>query len=132
MKKKKKLHVPVTAGLKNRYAMDMHAAYQAACLGRFNVNAFGRLAAALSVVRTALVCHNTPILNAVEALDAALAILHTVRDAGDASDIWEIIEADRPTILHGIEMAEQCIGTLSVGLLSETADQLLQQMTLNT
>jgi hypothetical protein len=128
MKKKKKLNVPVTAGLKNRYAMDMHAAYQAACLGHFNVNAFGRMAAALSVVRTALVRHNTPILNAVEALDAALAILYNVRDKGDTSGVWEIVEAERPAILMGIEMAEQCIGTLSVGLLSETADQLLRQM----
>ena len=75
MKKRNQLRVPVTAGLKDMYAMDMHAAYQSACLGKFNVNAFGRLAAAISVVRTALVRHETKIQNAVELLDATIAVL---------------------------------------------------------
>jgi len=62
--------------------MDMHAAYQAACAKRFNVTAFGRLAAAISVVRTALVKHETKILNAVELLDAAISVLQRVRQKG--------------------------------------------------
>jgi len=128
MKKRHLLRVPVTAGLKNIYAMDMHAAYQAACLGQFNVDAFGRLAAAISVVRTALVKHDTQILNAVEILDVAIEVLHQVRQKGDASDVWEIAEADRPAIADGIDVAEQCIGTLDVALLAETADQLLQEV----
>ncbi len=128
MKKRNLLRVPVTAGLKDIYAMDMHAAYQAACLGQFNVNAFGRLAAAISVVRTALVRHETKIQNAVELLDAAIAVLQQVRAKGDEIDVWEILEADRPVILTGIEVAEQCIGTLDVALLAETADQLLQEV----
>ncbi len=130
MKKRNLLRVPVTAGLKDIYAMDMHAAYQAACLGQFNVNAFGRLAAAISVVRTALVRHETKIQNAVELLDATIAVLQQVRAKGDEIDVWEILEADRPVILTGIEVAEQCIGTLDVALLAETADQLLQEVTL--
>lgn len=128
MKKRNLLRVPVTAGLKDIYAMDMHAAYQAACLGQFNVNAFGRLAAAISVVRTALVRHETKIQNAVELLDAAIAVLQQVRAKGDEIDVWEVLEADRPVILTGIEVAEQCIGTLDVALLAETADQLLQDI----
>jgi hypothetical protein len=128
MKKRNLLRVPVTAGLKDIYAMDMHAAYQAACLGKFNVNAFGRLAAAISVVRTALVRHETKIENAVELLDVAIAVLQLVRAKGDETDVWEILEADRPLILTGIEVAEQCIGTLDVALLAETADQLLQDI----
>ena len=128
MKKRNLLRVPVTQGLKDIYAMDMHAAYQAACLGRFNVNSFGRLAAAISVVRTALVRHDTKIQNAVELLDAAIAVLQQVRAKGDELDVWEILDADRPVVLTGIEVAEQCIGTLDVALLAETADQLLQEV----
>lgn len=128
MKKRNTLRVPVTKGLKDIYAMDMHAAYQAACLGRFNVTSFGRLAAAISVVRTALVRHETKILNAVELLDATIAVLQQVRQKGDETDVWEIVEADRPTILDGISAAEQCIGTLDVALLAETAEQLLQDV----
>jgi hypothetical protein len=30
--------------------------------------------------------------------------------------------------MMGIEVAEQCIGTLDVALLAETADQLLQEL----
>lgn len=60
-KKVKTLRVPVTQGLKDVYAMDMRLPYQAACEGRFSVTAFGRLAAALSVVRTALVRKDTQI-----------------------------------------------------------------------
>lgn len=128
MKKRNLLRVPVTAGLKNIYAMDMHAAYQAACQNRFNVDAFGRLAAAISVVRTALVRHQTQILNAVEILDAAIEVLQRVRQKGDDTGVWEIPEADRPAIFDGIDAAEQCIGTLDVGLLAETAEQLLQEV----
>jgi hypothetical protein len=128
MKKRNTLRVPVTKGLKDIYAMDMHAAYQAACAGRFNVTAFGRLAAAISVVRTALVRHETKILNAVELLDATIDVLHHVRQKGDETNIWEIAEADRPTVLDGISVAEQCIGTLDVALLAETAVQLLQDV----
>lgn len=128
MKKRNMLRVPVTKGLKDIYAMDMHAAYQAACLGRFNVTSFGRLAAAISVVRTALVRHETKILNAVELLDAAIAVLQQVRQKGDETDVWEIVEADRATVLDGISAAEQCIGTLDVALLAETAEQLLQDV----
>ncbi len=128
MKKRNLLRVPVTQGLKDIYSMDMHAAYQAACLNQFNVTAFGRLAAAISVVRTALVSHDTKILNAVELLDAAIEVLHVVRQKGDETNIWDIPETDRATVLDGINVAEQCIGTLDVALLALTAEQLLQDI----
>lgn len=128
MKKRNLLRVPVTKGLKDIYAMDMHAAYQAACLGKFNVDAFGRLAAAISVVRTALVRHQTQIENAVGVLDVAIEVLHQVRQKGDDTGIWEIAEADRAAVFDGIDVAEQCIGTLDVALLAETAEQLLRDM----
>jgi hypothetical protein len=128
MKKRNLLRIPVTRGLKDIYAMDMHAAYQAACAKRFNVTAFGRLAAAISVVRTALVKHETKILNAVELLDAAIGVLQRVRQKGDETAVWEIPDTDLPTILDGINVAEQCIGTLDVALLAETAEQLLQDV----
>jgi hypothetical protein len=125
MRKRNLLRVPVTQGLKDIYAMDMHAAYQAACLGRFNVTAFGRLAAAISVVRTALVAHETKIQNAVELLDAAIGVLQQVRKKGDETNVWEIPEVQRIVVLDGIHAAEQCIGTLDVALLAETAEKLL-------
>lgn len=128
MKKRNLLRVPVTDGLKNIYAMDMHAAYQAACLGQFNVDAFGRLAAAISVVRTALVRHQTQIQNAVEVLDIAIEVLHQVRRKGDDTGVWEILEEDRLAVADGIDVAEQCIGTLDVALLAETAEQLLKDI----
>jgi hypothetical protein len=128
MKKRNSLRVPVTSGLKDMYAMDMHAAYQAACLGQFNVTAFGRLAAAIMVVRAALEAHQTKIEGAIETLDAALAVLRDVRTKGDETGVWEITESERPAVLGGIEMAEQCIGTLDVALLSRTAESLLQHV----
>ncbi len=128
MKKRNLLRVPVTQGLKDIYAMDMHTAYQAACIGRFNVTSFGRLAAAISVVRTALVRRETTIINAVEVLDAAIEVLQQVRKIGDDTNIWEIPESQRIIVLDGINAAEQCIGTLDVALLAETAEQLLQDV----
>jgi hypothetical protein len=128
MKKRNLLRVPVTKGLKDIYALDMHAAYQAACVGRFNVTAFGRLAAAISVVRTALVTHETKIQNAVELLDATIEVLQQVRKNGDETNVWAIPEEQRITVLDGINAAEQCIGTLDVALLAETAEKLLQDV----
>ena len=127
-RKKTSLRVPVTRGLKDIYAMDMHAAYQAACLGQFNVMAFGRLAAALSVVRSALEEHQTRLPTAIETLDRSIEILLEVRRKGDETDVWEIIESERPPVLEGIEMAEQCIGTLDVALLERTALKLLESV----
>jgi len=128
MKKKSPLRVPVTSGLKDIYAMDMHAAYQAACTGHFNVLAFGRLAAAISVVRSALEEHQTKLPLAIETLDAAIETLLAVRRRGDETDVWEITESERPSVLNGIDMAEQCIGTLDVALLAQTAAKLLQNV----
>jgi len=108
--------------------MDMHAAYQAACLGKFNVIAFSRLAAAMSVVLSALEQHQTKIQDAISTLNAAVETLLAVRARGDTTDIWEITESERPSVLSGINMAEQCIGTLDVALLEQTADMLLQQV----
>ena len=108
--------------------MDMRLAYQAACVGQFNVLAFGRLAAAISVVRSALVQNQTKQPLAVETLDAAIVILLAVRNRGDNTDIWEITESERPSILDGIDMAEQCIGTLDVALLEQTAAMLLLEI----
>jgi len=127
-KKRPPLRVPVTQGLKDLYAMDMHLPYQAACEGRFSVTAFGRLAAAISVVRTALVTKKTQIPNAVELLDAAIATLSVVRARGDATDVWEITEGERLSVLDGIEVAEECIGVLDVALLENTAAMLFGQM----
>jgi hypothetical protein len=127
-KKRPPLRVPVTKGLKDIYAMDMHLPYQAACEGRFSVTAFGRLAAAISVVRTSLVVKNVQIPEAVELLDKAIATLSVVRTRGDATDVWEITEDERPSVLDGIEVAEQCIGMLDVALLEETAAMLFGQM----
>ena len=126
MKKINKLRIPVTHGLKDIYAMDMRLAYQAAYLGQFNVVAFARLAAAISVVRTALEQNNTKTPLAVETLDGAIVTLQAVRRKGDETDIWEITEDELPSILNGIDMAEECIGTLDVALLEQTADSLLQ------
>jgi hypothetical protein len=122
------LRVPVTQGLKDIYAMDMHLPYEAACTGHFSVTAFGRLAVAISVVRTALARKNTSILNAVETLDAAIITLTDVRKRGDTTDVWEITEAERPSVLAGIEVAEQCIGVLDVALLANTAATLFDQV----
>lgn len=108
--------------------MDMHTAYQAACLGQFTVVSFSRLAAAISVVRTALDQKQTKIPLAVETLDAAIATLVAVRKRGDETDVWELTESERPSILGGIDMAEQCIGTLDVALLERTSAQILRDV----
>ena len=108
--------------------MDMHAAYQAACIGKFNVLAFSRLAAALSVVLSALEQHQTTIPLAIPTLNTAIASLLAVRARGDATDVWEIIANERPAVLSGINMAEQCIGTLDVALLEQTANMLLKRL----
>lgn len=128
MKKIKKLRVPVTRGLKDIYAMDMHLAYQAACLGQFNVVAFGRLAAAISVIRSALEHKHTQHALAIETLDAAIETLLAVRHRGDETGVWEITESERPSVLSGIDIAEECIGTLDVALLQQTADMLLRDV----
>lgn len=125
MKNKKPLRVPVTDGYKNIYSMDMRMAYQAALLGKFNVTAFGRLASAIAVVRTALEHNQSRIPAAIETLDDAINVLVKVRSKGDETDIWKIAEGDLPSILAGIDMAEECIGTLDVVLLEQTAAQLL-------
>lgn len=122
------LRVPVTQGLKDIYAMDMYLPYQAACDGRFSVTAFGRLAVAICVVRSALAQKNTQIPNAVETLDAAITTLTVVRRRGDSTDLWEITEEERPTVLNGIEVAEQCIGVLDVALLAQTAATLFKDV----
>jgi hypothetical protein len=127
-KKGTPLRVPVTHGLKDLYAMDMHAAYQAACTGKFNVVAFSRLAAAVSVVLSALEQHQTTIPQAIETLNTAVEALLVVRARGDETDVWELQENELPTVLNGINMAEQCIGTLDVTLLEKTAAMLLQQL----
>jgi hypothetical protein len=123
-KKRTPLRVPVTQGLKDIYAMDMHLPYQAACEGRFSVTAFSRLAVAISVVRCALVKKNTQIPNAVETLDTSINALIDVRRRGDATDVWEITQDELPVVLEGIEMAEECIGVLDVALLEQTAAEL--------
>jgi len=128
MKRINSLRVPVTRGLKDIYAMDMRIAYQAACLGQFNVVAFSRLAAAISVVRSALDQHQTTLPFAVTTLDAAIETLLAVRKRGDETEVWEITENERPSVLSGIDMVEQCIGTLDVALLAQTAEKLLQNI----
>jgi hypothetical protein len=127
-KKHTNLRVPVTQGLKDLYAMDMHLPYQAACEGRFSVTAFGRLAAAISVVRTALVQKNTQIPDAIDILDKAVETLSIVRARGDSTDVWEIKEDERPSVVAGIEVAEECIGVLDVALLEQTAAMLMNLM----
>ena len=128
MKKRNTLRVPVTRGLKDIYAMDMHLAYQAACTGQFSVMFFSRMAAAISVVRTALERHQTKIPHAIETLDAAIETLQAVRKKGDETGVWEITEDERTIVYGGIDMAEQCIGTLDVALLAQTAGMLLEQV----
>lgn len=128
MNKRKPLRIPVTRGLKDIYAMDMHLAYQAACLNRFSVDTFGRLAAALAVIRAALEQSRTSNPEAIPTLDAALETLLAVRRRGDETDVWEITESERPAVLAGIDMAEECIGTLDVALLEQMAALLLQQI----
>lgn len=128
MKKRNHLRVPVTHGLKDMYAMDMRLAYQVACLGQFNVMSFGRLAAAISVVRSALEQSQTKIPLAIDTLDTAIDTLLAVRRKGDESNVWEITVSELPVVLSGIDMAEQCIGTLDVALLAQTADKLLQDV----
>lgn len=128
MKKISSLRVPVTRGLKDFYAMDMHLAYHAACAGQFNVVVFGRLAAAISVIRSALEQRQTKLPLAIETLDAAIETLLAVRKKGDETGVWEITEDERPQVLGGIDMAEQCIGTLDVALLTRTAKRLLKDV----
>jgi len=128
MRKRNPVRVPVTRGLKDLYAMDMHAAYQAACKGYFNVVAFGRLAAAISVVRSALEEHQTTFPFAIETMDETIKTLLVVRQRGDETAKWEITESELPSVLNGINMTEQCIGTLDVSLLEKTAAKLLQSV----
>lgn len=127
-KKSPPLRVPVTHGLKDMYAMDMLLAYQAACSDQFNVTSFSRLAAALSVILSALTQRNTQIPNAIATLEVAIETLQAVRTRGDTEGVWKITESERPAVLSGIEMAEHCIGTLDVALLEQTATMLLKQL----
>lgn len=127
-KKSKALRIPVTHGLKDMYAMDMHAAYQAACSGQFTVTSFSRLAAAVSVVLAALEQNETKMPDALPTLNSTVETLLTVRARGDETDLWILTEKELPVVLSGIEMAEQCIGTLDVALLEKTAKMLLRQL----
>jgi hypothetical protein len=102
--------------------------YKAASLGQFNVIAFSRLAAALSVILSALTQRGTNDADALAVLNSAVETLQTVRTRGDTTDKWEINEAELPLVLNGIEMAEQCMGTLNVALLEQTANLLLAQL----
>jgi hypothetical protein len=128
MKKRNPLRVPVTKGLKDMYAMDMRTAYQTAMAGQFNVVSFGRLAAAIMVVRSALEAHQTKIEGAIEILDRAINVLLNVRQKGDETGEWDIPEEELPIVLEGIDVAEECIGTLDVALLEQTAQSLLQSL----
>ncbi len=128
MKRKGPLRIPVTRGLKDIYSMDMRAAYQAARSGQFNPVAFGRLAAAVSVVRTALEQKQTKLPLAIETLDATIETLVAIRNRGDQTGVWEITESEFPLVLDGIDMVEQSIGTLDVALLERTAASLFQFM----
>ena len=125
MRRNTPLRIPVTNGLKDIYGMDMHSAYQAACLGQFSVVAFSRLASAIAVIRSALEQKQTKIPFAVETLDQAIEVLVAVRSRGDASDVWEILDSERPAVLAGIDMVEECMGTLDVLLIAQTADRIL-------
>lgn len=127
-KKHTPLRVPVTKGIKDIYAMEMHLPYMAACNNSFSVNAFGRLAVAICVVRSSLEKRNTQILNAIETLDKAIITLTAIRKRGDSTNVWEITEAERPSILDGITVAEECIGVLDVALLEQTAATLFDQI----
>jgi uncharacterized membrane protein (DUF4010 family) len=118
--------------MKDIYAMDMHLPYQSACAGKFTVVAFSRLAAAVSVVRYALELGQTKTPQAIPILDAAIAVLHHVRQRGDTTGVWEITESERPPVLEGIQVAEMCIGTLSVAQLEQAADLLLVQLNSET
>ncbi len=128
MKKRSPLRIPVTQGLKDIYSMDMRLAYQAARAGQFSVVAFGRLAAAISVVRSALEQNQTKLPLAIETLDATIETLLTIRKRGDETNVWEITANELPSVLDGIDMTEQCIGTLDVALLERTATALLKHM----
>lgn len=124
MKKNAPLRIPVTAGIKDIYALDMHTAYQAACVGKLNVELFSRLATAIAVVLTALEQKHSQLPHAIETLDAAVAALVQVRMRGDATDVWALTESEFPVVLDGIFMVEQCIGTLDMALLERTAASL--------
>jgi hypothetical protein len=126
VKKVGSLRIPVTQGLKDFYAMDMHLAYQAACTGQFSVVNFGRLAAAISVIRSALEQNRTQIPRAIETLDATIETLLAVKNKGDTTGVWEITVGELPSVLAGIDMAEETIGTLDVALLERTAAALLR------
>lgn len=128
MRKSTPLRIPVTNGLKDIYGMDMHSAYQAACVGQFSVVSFSRLASAIAVIRSALEQKQTKIPFAVETLDQAIEALVMVRARGDNTDVWEILESERPAVLAGIDMVEECMGTLDVLLIAQTADQLLTEV----
>lgn len=124
MKNNTPLRVPVTAGLKDIYALDMHTAYQAACVGKLNVELFSRLATAIAVVLTALEHKHSQLPDAIETLNAAVATLVQVRVRGDATDVWSFTEHEFPVVLDGIFMVEHSIGTLDVALLERTAASL--------
>ncbi len=64
----------------------------------------------------------------IETLDAAINTLIAVRRRGDSTDVWEITEEERPIVLNGIEVAEECIGILDVALLAQTAASLFDLM----
>jgi hypothetical protein len=92
------------------------------------VTAFGRLAAAISVIRTALEQRQNIHPDATAVLDHAISILLFIKERGDVTDVWEITEDEQPAVLEGIEVAEECIGMLDVALLAETAVKLLQDV----
>lgn len=115
--------------LKAIYTMDMHSAYEAARVGKFSINAFGRLAAAITVVRSALEASKENSLGAIDTLDSTITTLQAIRQRGDLTNVWGITDSERPAIKAGVNMAEQCLNTLDVNLLGQTALRLLQELT---
>lgn len=130
MKKIKSPRIPVTRGLKDIYGMDMHVAYQAACENRFSVTHFSRLAVAISNVRAAIAYKNIKDEESEKLIDDAIAVLMQVRQHGDETGEWLIPEESKDIVLNGINKADECLGTLDVSLLQETAARLLREMQL--
>lgn len=118
------LKIPVTPGLLDQFAQELHFTLMAAGLGSFSKTSFDKIGGCLNCIYGALVLRPPKDTSIMLVIEGAMRAMNECGQRGTRSGIWSLTTLERAAVSAGVQKSEEALVALDVMVLFESMQLL--------
>lgn len=120
----RRIRVPMTRGLLDSFAQELHFSLMTATQGHFSKIGFDKIGSCLNVIHGALEVKPPKDRATLVVIEGAIRAMNDCGDRGARSGVWTLTLEERASVTAGAQKAEEALAFLDVLTLHESMQNL--------